>query len=157
MAISVGSQLGMYEITALIGEGGMGRVFRARDTKLGRDVALKVLPDAWSRDPERLARIEREAQVLASLNHPHIAAIHHLEQRDGATVLVMEFVPGLTLAERFATSANGRPAGPRADAAPDDAGAAADDVYLKQRSGRFGTEGARDRPDGVGDVGAAGC
>ena len=105
MAISVGSQLGAYEITALIGEGGMGRVFRARDAKLGRDVALKVLPEAWSQDPERLARLEREAQVLASLNNAHIAAIHHLEQRDGASVLVMEFVPGLTLAERLATGA----------------------------------------------------
>ena len=98
--------------------GGMGRT------------GWRGTPDAWSRDPERLARIEREAQVLASINHSHIAAVHHLEQRDGATVLVMEFVPGLTLAERFATSANGRPARPRADAAPDDAGAAAD-VYLK--------------------------
>ena len=70
MAISVGSQLGAYEITALIGEGGMGRVFRARDAKLGRDVALKVLPEAWSQDPERLARLEREAQVLASRRVP---------------------------------------------------------------------------------------
>jgi serine/threonine protein kinase len=105
VTIAVGTQLGAYEITALIGEGGMGRVFRARDTKLGRDVAVKVLPDAWSRDPERLARLEREAQVLASLNNPHIAAIHHLEQHDGASVLVMEFVPGLTVAERLATGA----------------------------------------------------
>src|SRR6266508_514566 len=103
MPFDVGTQLGAYEIIALIGEGGMGRVFRARDTRLGRDVALKVLPDALSRDAERLARLEREAQVLASLNHPHIAAIHHLEQRSGASILVMEFVPGLTLAARLAS------------------------------------------------------
>ncbi len=76
MPLNVGSRLGHYNVTALIGEGGMGQVYRARDTTLDRDVAIKVLPDAFASDPERLARFEREAKVLASLNHPNIAAIH---------------------------------------------------------------------------------
>src|SRR4051812_43444945 len=104
MAIKVGDRFGAYVVTALVGEGGMGRVFRAHDAQLDRDVALKVLADAWSRDPDRLARLEREARVLASLQHPNIAGIHHFERIDGAGVLVMEFAPGLTLAERIARS-----------------------------------------------------
>ena len=78
MALSPGTRLGSYEVTALIGQGGVGEVYRARDTKLGRDVALKVLPEAFTSDPDRLARFEREAKVLASLNHPNIARIHGL-------------------------------------------------------------------------------
>ena len=74
MALQVGSRLGPYSVTALIGEGGMGQVYRARDTTLDRDVALKVLPDAFASDPERLARFQREAQVLVSLNHPNVGA-----------------------------------------------------------------------------------
>ena len=74
MALNIGSRLGHYSVTAKIGEGGMGEVYRARDTKLDRDVALKVLPEAFTQDPDRLARFEREAKVLASLNHPNIAA-----------------------------------------------------------------------------------
>lgn len=85
--------------------GGMGEVYRARDTKLGRGVALKVLPDLFARDPERLARFEREAKTLASLNHPHIAHIHGLEESGDCHALVMELVEGPTLAERIASGA----------------------------------------------------
>ena len=79
MALTVGSKLGHYDVTALIGEGGMGQVYRATDTQLVRGVALKILPDAFAADPDRLARFQREAQVLASLNHPGIAAIYGIE------------------------------------------------------------------------------
>jgi serine/threonine-protein kinase len=97
--------LGSYEILAPIGAGGMGEVYRARDTKLKRDVALKVLPEAFARDCERLARFQREAEVLASLNHPNIATIHGLDESGGACCLVMELVSGQTLAERLAVGA----------------------------------------------------
>ena len=80
MALEVGSRLGHHDVIALIGEGGMGEVYRARDTKLDRDVALKVLPEAFTQDPDRLARFEREAKVLASLNHPNIEYIHGLRE-----------------------------------------------------------------------------
>src|ERR1700693_4973440 len=93
MPLAVGDRLGPYEILAPIGAGGMGEVYRARDTKLDRDVAIKVLPAALAQDPERLARFEREAKVLAALNHPNIAQIYGLEQR----ALVMELVEGETL------------------------------------------------------------
>ena len=79
MPLSIGERLGHYNVTALIGEGGMGQVYQATDTKLHRQVALKILPEAFASDPDRLARFQREAQVLASLNHPNIAAIHGLE------------------------------------------------------------------------------
>ncbi len=82
MALNVGSRLGVFEVTGRLGEGGMGIVYRATDTTLDRDVALKVLPDAFATDPERLARFEREAKVLASLNHPNIAAIYGLEEEE---------------------------------------------------------------------------
>ncbi len=84
MPLSPGTRLGHYYVTALIGEGGMGQVYQARDTKLGRDVALKVLPDVFAGDPERLARFQREARVLASLNHPNIASIYGLEESEGS-------------------------------------------------------------------------
>ncbi len=96
-----GHRLGVYHILDLLGVGGMGEVYRARDTKLGRDVALKVLPRLFSADPERLARFEREARLLASLNHPHIAAIYGFEQTAGVHALVLELVEGPTLAERL--------------------------------------------------------
>ena len=83
MSLSPGTRLGPYEVTAKIGEGGMGEVYRARDTKLNRDVALKVLPDVFADDPERLARFQREARVPASLNHPNIASIYGLEESEG--------------------------------------------------------------------------
>src|SRR6185503_440999 len=102
MPIGLGSRIGPYEITALIGEGGMGKVWRAHHTGLKRDDALKVLPDAFASDPDRLARFQREAQVLASLNHPNIAHVHGLEQADGVQALVMELVEGPTLADRIA-------------------------------------------------------
>ena len=97
----IGTKLGSYEITAMLGKGGMGEVYRARDTKLGREVAIKVLPEAFSQDAERLARFRREAQVLASLNHPNIATLHGLEEHDGTHYLIMELVEGETLAERI--------------------------------------------------------
>ena len=101
MPIGPGSRIGPYEVTALIGEGGMGKVWRAHHTALKRDDALKVLPDAFASDPDRLARFRREAQVLASLNHPNIAHVHGLEQSDGVQALVMELVEGPTLADRI--------------------------------------------------------
>jgi eukaryotic-like serine/threonine-protein kinase len=102
VALTAGTRLGPYEIGAQIGVGGMGEVYRARDTNLGRDVAIKVLPDAFARDRERVARFEREAKTLASLNHPNIAIIHGLEKADGVRALVMELVEGPTLADRIA-------------------------------------------------------
>src|SRR5262245_36224501 len=98
MPLTPGTRLGSFEILALIGSGGMGEVFRARDTRLNRDVALKVLPDQFAVDPDRLARFKREAHILASLNHPHIAAIHGLEESDSLHALVLELVEGPTLA-----------------------------------------------------------
>ena len=102
MALSPGTRIGVYEVTAKIGAGGMGEVYRARDTKLDRDVALKVLPEAFTADSERLARFEREAKVLASLNHPNIGAIHGLEESDEGQALVLELIEGPTLADRVA-------------------------------------------------------
>jgi len=102
MPVRPGTRLGPYEIVAPIGAGGMGEVYRARDTKLERDVAIKVLPEAFAKDPERLARFEREAKLLASLNHPNVASIHGFEDSDGVPALVLELVEGLTLAERIA-------------------------------------------------------
>jgi serine/threonine protein kinase/tetratricopeptide (TPR) repeat protein len=93
--------IGPYQIQALIGAGGMGEVYRARDTKLGRAVAIKILPRAFTSDPERLARLEREARLLASLNHPHIGAIYSLEDADGVRALVLELVEGETLADKL--------------------------------------------------------
>ena len=94
MPLTPGTRLGPYTVTAKIGEGGMGEVYRAGDTKLDRDVALKVLPEAFTADPDRLARFEREAKVLASLNHPNIAAISGLEEADDTRALVLELVKG---------------------------------------------------------------
>src|ERR1700704_6651648 len=102
MPLSPGTRLGPYEIGAPLGAGGMGEVYRARDTKLNRDVAIKVLLPSVANDPDRLARFSREAQVLASLNHPNIAHIHGLEQADGVTALVLELVEGEDLAQRIA-------------------------------------------------------
>ena len=110
MPLSMGACVGPYEVTAAIGAGGMGEVYRARDTRLGRDVALKVLPEVFARDAERMARFEREAQVLASLDHPNIATLYGLEESSGVRALVMQFVEGPTLAERIATEP-GRPLG----------------------------------------------
>src|SRR5260370_15382798 len=100
MPILPGKRLGPYEIVSAIGAGGMGEVYQAHDTKLGRDVAIKVLPEAFAHDPEKLSRFQREAKLLASLNHPNIATIHGLEDSNGTSYLVMELVPGENLAER---------------------------------------------------------
>ena len=102
MALASGTKLGPYEIAAPLGAGGMGEVYRARDTKLNRDVALKVLSESFTGDPDRLARFTREAHVLASLNHPNIAAIHGFEDSGHVHALVLELVEGETLADRIA-------------------------------------------------------
>ncbi len=105
MALTPGTRLGVYQITAPLGEGGMGQVWRATDTTLGRQVAIKILPDAFAADPERLARFEREAKTLAALNHPHIAAIYAVEKSSGTLALVMELVEGDDLSQRIARGA----------------------------------------------------
>jgi serine/threonine protein kinase len=102
MALAAGARLGPYEILSALGAGGMGEVYRALDTTLNREVALKVLPDAFILDPHRLARFKREAQVLASLNHPNIAAIYGFEASNRIVALVLELVDGPTLADRIA-------------------------------------------------------
>jgi serine/threonine-protein kinase len=101
MSLTTGTRLGPYEIVGQIGAGGMGEVYKARDTKLGRDVAIKVLPAAFAENKERLARFEREARLLASLNHPNIATLFDLRESDGTNFLVLEYVPGETLAEKI--------------------------------------------------------
>src|SRR5436309_2902620 len=96
-----GRRIGAYEIHTLLGAGGMGEVYRARDTKLGRDVAIKFLPHLSTSDPERLVRFDREARMLAALNHPHIGAIYGIEDADGVPALVLELIEGETLADRI--------------------------------------------------------
>ena len=112
MSLQPGTKLGVYEITAQIGAGGMGEVYRAHDTTLDRDVAIKVLPDAFATDPERLARFEREAKVLASLNHPNIAAIYGLEKSGETPALILELVEGPTLQDLISPSPGLRPSSP---------------------------------------------
>src|ERR1700719_2158313 len=101
MPLAAGTKLGTYEVLSAIGAGGMGEVYKAHDTKLRRDVAIKVLPESFARDADRLARFRREAQLLASLNHPNIATIYNIEDSNNTTYLVMELVRGETLAERI--------------------------------------------------------
>ena len=101
MPLTVGEKLGVYEILSPLGAGGMGEVYRARDSKLGREVAIKVLPEEFTQHPQKLARFEREARLLASLNHPGIATLHGLEEAEGKPFLVMELVEGETLAEQI--------------------------------------------------------
>jgi serine/threonine protein kinase len=98
----IGKTLGNFEITSQICKGSMGEVYKAKDQKLGRDVAIKVLPEEFARDTERVARFQKEAKLLASLNHPNIAAIHGLEEADGTHFLVMELVEGDTLSVYYA-------------------------------------------------------
>jgi serine/threonine protein kinase len=99
----IGRTIGPYHVIDKLGEGGMGEVYRARDTKLNRDVAIKILPDAFASDADRVARFTREAQTLATLNHPHIAQIYGVEDSAHVHALVMELVEGVSLAERIAT------------------------------------------------------
>jgi serine/threonine protein kinase len=101
MALTIGTQLGSHEITALLGKGGMGEVYRARDLKLKREVAIKILPEEFARDADRINRFRREAEVLASLNHPNIAGIYDLQEGNGSRYLVLELVQGETLADRI--------------------------------------------------------
>src|SRR4051812_43111523 len=101
MPLTPGTKLDHFEILSQIGAGGMGEVYRAKDSKLGREVGIKVLPEQFAYDPLRLARFRREAQLLASLNHSNIATIHGLEQADGCNFLVMEYVPGEDLRQRL--------------------------------------------------------
>src|SRR5262249_53511381 len=105
MSLQIGQQLGSYEITSLLGKGGMGEVYRARDSKLKRDVAIKLLPEEFSNDQDRVSRFQREAEVLASLNHSNIAVIHDLQEENGSRFLVMELVEGETLADGVARGA----------------------------------------------------
>jgi serine/threonine protein kinase len=105
LSLTPGTRLGVYEIAAQIGEGGMGQVYRATDTALGRSVAIKILPETFAADAERVARFEREAKTLASLNHPHIAAIYAIEKSTGQHALVMELVEGEDLSQRIARGA----------------------------------------------------
>src|SRR5215475_13297470 len=102
MSVDVGTRLGSLEIISLLGQGGMGEVYRATDLKLKREVAIKILPEEFSRDGDRVSRFQREAEVLASLNHPNIAAIHDLDEDSGTRYLVLEVVEGDTLADRIA-------------------------------------------------------
>ncbi len=102
MSLAAGTRLGSFEVLGPLGAGGMGEVYRASDTRLGRDVAIKILPELFARDPERLARFEREARMLASVNHPGLAAIYGIEQEGPVRYIVMELVPGETLAEQLA-------------------------------------------------------
>src|SRR6476619_3495151 len=99
MPLSAGTHLGPYEILAPLGTGGMGEVYRARDRKLGRDVALKILPESFVQDPDRVARFRREAEVLASLNHPNIVTIHSVENPEGVVFFTMELVEGKPLSD----------------------------------------------------------
>src|SRR5215470_3353123 len=101
MALTIGTQLGSHEITGVLGKGGMGEVYRARDLKLKREVAIKILPAEFARDVDRVSRFQREAEVLASLNHPNIAAIHDLQEANDTRFLVLELVEGETLADRL--------------------------------------------------------
>ena len=109
--LAIGETIGIYRIEGILGAGGMGQVYRAKDTKLGRSVALKVLPDVLARDPERRARFQREAQVLAALNHPHIGAIHGFEDSGRIHALVLELVDGPTLADMLAPDVGSAPQG----------------------------------------------
>jgi serine/threonine protein kinase len=107
VSLADGTKLGSFEIVGPLGDGGMGEVYRARDAKLGRDVAIKVLPPTFASDPDRLTRFTREARLLAALNHPHIATIHGLEDAGGAPAIVMELLEGPTLADKLARRGRG--------------------------------------------------
>src|SRR2546422_10021463 len=102
MAVTIRQTLGGFQLLSVVGRGGMGEVYRARDTKLKREVAIKILPEEFGRDADRVSRFQREAEVLASLNHPNIAAIYDVQEAEGARFLVLELVEGETLAERIA-------------------------------------------------------
>lgn len=101
MALTIGTRLGSHEITGLLGKGGMGEVYRARDLKLKREVAIKILPEEFARDADRVSRFQREAHLLASLNHPNIPQIFGLEESNQTNCIIMELVEGQTLAERL--------------------------------------------------------
>jgi serine/threonine protein kinase len=101
MTLTTGTKLSYYQISSQLGKGGMGEVYKAKDQKLGRDVAIKVLPEEFAKDADRVARFQREAKLLASLNNPNIAAIHGLEESDGTHFLVLELIEGDTLADRI--------------------------------------------------------
>ena len=140
MALTTGTRLGPYEVIAAIGAGGMGEVFRARDTTLNRDVAIKALPDRFAKDPERVARFKREAQLLAALHHPHIAAIYGLEEAEGSKVLVLELVEGQSLAEIIARGGSDagrvfRPGNSASAAGSEDPASARTDPATRKGSG----------------------
>ena len=105
MSLAPGVRLGAYEVLGLIGAGGMGEVYKARDTRLDRTVAIKVLPEALAADPQFRARFDREARTISSLNHPHICTLYDIGRQDGVAFLVMEYLEGQTLAERLTKGA----------------------------------------------------
>jgi hypothetical protein len=156
--IDAGMKLGPYEIISPLGAGGMGEVYRARDTQLNREVAIKVLPRAFAEDPNRMARFEREAQLLASLNHPGIAAIYGLEESGATRALVMELVDGPTLAERIGRAAasaraSAHPGAGSASPALASGGAGSGAMeHLCSFAGRAALSG--DYPSGPGEAGA---
>ena len=121
MSLTQGSRVGRYEIQSLLGAGGMGEVYRAHDEKLGRAVAIKVLPAAFAADTERLARFEREARTLAALNHPNIAAIYEIAESNGVPALILELIEGETLEDRLAVGSRSQAPGcrPKTFSAPD--------------------------------------
>ena len=132
--LTPGTRIGPYEIVNSLGTGGMGTVYRARDPRVGRDVAIKALPDALASDAGLVARFEREAQILASLNHPHIAALHGLEEVGGSRFLILELVEGDDLSRLIAT---------RADAAAGGVEARAPDCGCASRGARAGHRAPR--------------
>ena len=152
MTLTPGARIGPYAVIAQIGVGGMGEVYRATDTNLGRQVAIKVLPEAFAQDAERLARFEREAKTLASLNHPDIAAIYGLERSGGVTALVMELVEGPTLAERIAApgpqDAAPHPARDRAGSATAELPPPRDPACVRRQGASVGRV-SRSRPAGL--------
>jgi hypothetical protein len=122
MPLVIGASLGAYQIQAPLGAGGMGEVYRATDTRLKRDVAIKVLPDLFADDPDRIARFQREAELLAGLNHPNIAAVYGLEKTDRLTAIVLELVEGETIADRLGRSEDRPLPEDRGGPAPQDVG-----------------------------------
>jgi serine/threonine protein kinase len=132
LALNPGTRLGPFEITTLLGVGGMGEVYRATDTNLKRHVAIKVLPASVAADPERLARFQREAEILAALNHPNIAHIHGLEKADGTVALMMELVEGATLSDRIAEGAI--PKNTRTELQPTEPGGRYEDSHIATAS-----------------------
>ena len=152
MSLSSGTRLGVYHVVAKIGEGGMGEVYRARDTTLDRDVALKVLPDRFTSDADRLARFQREAKVLASLNHPNIAAIYGIEQSEDTRALVLELVEGPTLADLIAARSRAAKPSPQ----PSPGGRGGDQTRSREAGAGSAMSSGRTAPSSLSPTGGEG-